>query len=248
MRIIDLSNKTAFITGASQGLGEVFARTLHSAGASVVVNFLDVDENGANAERLAEELGKNAIAVSGDVRDPSQVDCALGQSVTHFGSLDLIVNNAGILRDRTTVKMTHEEWQQVIDTNLTGVFNVCKSAAPRMANGGRIVNLSSLSAVTGPYGQANYAAAKGGVISLTKVLSREFAKRSINVNAVAPGVVLTEMGRSIPPNVAAQMLTQIPLRRFGEPQEIADVVLFLCSDLATYINGQTVHVNGGWWA
>lgn len=248
MKTIDLTNKTAFITGASQGLGEVFARTLHSAGAAVAINYLDLGENRTNAERIATELGDGACAVRGDVRDPSQVDSALDQTFSKFGSLDLVINNAGILRDRTTAKMTHDEWQQVIDTNLTGIFNVCKAAAPRMTKGGRIVNLSSLSAVTGPYGQANYAAAKGGVISLTKVLSREFAKLSINVNAIAPGVVLTEMGKSIPPDVAKQMLAQIPINRFGEPEEIANVVLFLCSDLASYVNAQTIHVNGGWWS
>jgi 3-oxoacyl-[acyl-carrier protein] reductase len=164
-----------------------------------------------------------------------------------FGGIDIIVNNAGILRDHTARKMSREEWQEVIDTNLTGVFHVCKAAADCLRENGRIVNLASISAVIGFFGQANYSAAKAGVIALTKVLSKELAKKRITVNAVAPGVVLTEMGKMIPEEQRASMLAMIPLGRFGEPDEVANAVLFLCSDLASYISGQTLHVNGGWW-
>ena len=164
-----------------------------------------------------------------------------------FGAVDVVVNNAGILRDRTVKKMAEDEWQAVIDTNLTGVFHVCQAAAERLADGGRIVNMASISAAIGFFGQANYVAAKSGVVGLTKVLSRELARRGITVNAVAPGVVLTEMGKSIPEEVRAEMLKQIPLERFGEPSDISNAILFLCSDLAAYITGQTIHVNGGWW-
>jgi len=139
-------------------------------------------------------------------------------------------------------------WQEVIDTNLTGVFNVCKSASASISDGGRIVSLSSVAAFLGFFGQANYAAAKAGVVGLTKVLSRELARRNVTVNAVAPGVVLTEMGKSIPDESRAEMLKQIPLGRFAEPREVADVVLFLCSDMASYVTGQTIHVNGGWYS
>ncbi len=164
-----------------------------------------------------------------------------------MGGLDILVNNAGILRDRSIKKMTGAEWQDVIDTNLTGVFNVCQAAAERLNDNGRIVSIASLAAVMGFFGQANYAAAKAGVIALTKVLSKEVARKSITVNAVAPGVILTEMGKAIPEESRAAMLGQIPLGRFAEPHEIADVVLFLASDLASYMTGQTLHVNGGWW-
>jgi 3-oxoacyl-[acyl-carrier protein] reductase len=164
-----------------------------------------------------------------------------------FGGLDIVVNNAAILRDRSVKKMSPEEWQQVIDTNLTGVFNVSRLAAERLADGGRIVNLSSISAFEGFFGQANYAAAKAGVAAMTRVLARELARRRITVNAVAPGVVLTEMGRSIPEEVRAEMLKSIPLGRFGEPSEIAGVILFLASDLASYVTGQVIHASGGWW-
>ena len=245
---IDLSGKNALVTGASQGLGEVILRRLHDAGANVILNFLAEADNASRAQEIVAELGNNATAVAADVRELESLEIALDATVARLGNLDIVVNNAGIIRDRSFAKMNSDEWQQVIDTNLTGIFNVCKATSNAMNRHGRIVNLSSLSAVTGPFGQANYAAAKGGVISLTKVLSREFAKRGVTVNAVAPGVVLTEMGKSIPNEIQASMLSQIPLARFGTPAEIADVVVFLCSDLASYVNGQTIHVNGGWWS
>lgn len=163
-----------------------------------------------------------------------------------FGRLDIVVNNAGIVRDRTVRKMSRDEWDAVIQTNLTGVFHVCRAAADQLADGGRIVNLASISGLIGLFGQGNYAASKAGVIGLTKVLRRELARRRIPVNAVAPGVVLTEMGQTIPEAVRAEMLKGIPLGRFGEAEEIAHTILFLCSDLASYITGQVIRVNGGW--
>jgi 3-oxoacyl-[acyl-carrier protein] reductase len=244
---INLSGKTALITGASQGLGEATARRLQQAGANVVLNYVALGQNEDNARRIAMELGDRAIAIEADVRSIELVAGMCDEAVRHFGGLDIVVNNAGILRDRSTRKMTQTEWQQVIDTNLTGVFNVCQAASERLRNNGRIVNLSSISAFVGFFGQANYAAAKAGVVALTKVLSRELARRQITVNAVAPGVILTEMGKSIPEEVRATMLPNIPLGRFGEPEDIANAVLFLCSNLASYVTGQTLHVNGGWW-
>ena len=143
--------------------------------------------------------------------------------------------------------MSQSEWQDVIDTNLTGVFNSCKAGIEQLNENGAIVNVASLSAVTGFFGQANYASAKAGVITLTKVLSKELARKNIRVNAIAPGVVDTEMGKSIPEENRKVMLSHVPMGRFAEPSEIADVVLFLCSPLASYVTGQTIHVNGGWW-
>jgi 3-oxoacyl-[acyl-carrier protein] reductase len=171
----------------------------------------------------------------------------LQQIKDQFGGLDILVNNAAVLRDRTLKNLTDADWDAVIDTNLSAIFRVCRAALPVLRDGGRIVNMASISGVVGFFGQANYASAKAGVIGLTKVLSRELAARRITVNAVAPGVILTEMGQSIPAAAREQMLSQIPLRRFGEPEEIAGPILFLCSDLASYITGQTLHVNGGWW-
>ncbi len=246
---IDLSGKSALVTGASQGLGRSIAARLHKAGARVAVNFFDepTGNNRLNAEAIVAELGARAVAVPSDVRDRAQAAALVDRSISSLGSLDILVNNAGILRDRSVKKMTGAEWQDVIDTNLTGVFNVSQAAAEKLNENGRIVNIASLAAVMGFFGQANYAAAKAGVIALTKVLSKEVASKGITVNAVAPGVILTEMGKAIPEENRAAMLSHIPLGRFAEPHEIADVVLFLCSDLASYMTGQTLHVNGGWW-
>jgi 3-oxoacyl-[acyl-carrier protein] reductase len=250
MRAIDLSGKTALVTGGGQGLGQATARMLHAAGANIAVNYFE-DGAGVNRRRAEETvatLGERAIAVPADVRQPAQVAAMFDSVVADFGALEIVVNNAAVLRDRSLKNMTDAEWQAVIDTNLTGVFNVCKASAPRITDGGRIVSMASISGVIGFYGQVNYAAAKAGVMGITKVLAKELADRRITVNAVAPGVALTEMGQSIPDKARTEMLKQIPLGRFAEPEEIAGVILFLCSDLASYITGQTIHVNGGWWA
>jgi 3-oxoacyl-[acyl-carrier protein] reductase len=246
---IDLTGRVAIITGAGQGLGAAIAQALHRAGATVIVNYF-ADADGLNQQRaqaVAAALGERAMDMAADVRSPEQLAAMVEQVVSRFERLDIVVNNAGILRDKTLKNMSSADWQAVIDTNLTGVFNVCKAAVPALAEGGRIVNLASIAGAVGFFGQANYAAAKAGVVALTKVLSREAAKRNITVNAVAPGVALTEMGKSIPETVRAEMLKNIPLNRFAEPREIADVVLFLVSPLASYVTGQTIHVNGGWY-
>jgi 3-oxoacyl-[acyl-carrier protein] reductase len=250
MRTIDLSNRTAVVTGSSQGIGLVAAEVLHAAGANVVINFF-ADPAGHNrrlADAAVARLGQRVMACSADVRRPDELSAMMKQTRERFGSLDFLVNNAGILRDRSVKKMAAQEWSDVIDTNLTGVFNSCQAALPFISDGGAIVNIASLSAVMGFFGQANYASAKAGVVALTKVLSKELARQNIRVNAIAPGVVETEMGQSIPAENRAAMLANIPLGRFAQPTEIADVVLFLCSGLSSYLTGQTIHVNGGWWA
>jgi 3-oxoacyl-[acyl-carrier protein] reductase len=243
-----LDSTTAVITGGGQGLGRATANALHAAGANVAVTWF-ADPAGVNqrrAEETAAELGPRGLAVEADVRDRPAIGRMFDQVIERFGSLEIVVNNAAVLRDRTLSKMTDEEWQAVIDTNLSGVWKVCKEAGPRLSDGGRIVNMASISGFSGFFGQTNYSAAKAGVVGLTKALSKELARRQITVNAVAPGVVLTEMGQSIPEAARAEMLKQIPLGRFGTPDEIAGAILFLCSPLADYITGQTIHVNGGW--
>ena len=249
MTVIDLSGRTALVTGGGQGLGAATAEALAGAGAGVVINYFN-DAEGVNrqrAEQTAAAIGASAAVMEADVRSPSALTAMFNAIAARFGGIDIVVNNAAILRDRSAKKMSQEEWQSVIDTNLTGVFNVSRLAADRLADGGRIVNLTSIAAFEGFFGQANYAAAKAGVAGMTRVLARELARRRITVNAVAPGVVLTEMGRSIPEGARAEMLKSIPLGRFGEPGEIAGVILFLCSDLASYVTGQVIHASGGWW-
>ena len=247
---IDLSGKTALVTGGGQGLGAATADVLAQAGANVVINFFDDPDriNRRRAEEAVERIGRSAMMVEADVRVLDQVEKMVDRIMDRNGRLDIVVNNAAILRDGTLKKMSPDDWQAVIDTNLTGVYNVCKSVVERLSDDGRIINIASVSAAIGFFGQANYVAAKAGVAGLTKVLARELAKRRITVNAVAPGVVLTEMGQSIPQEVQTEMLKSIPLARFGEPEEIARVILFLSSELASYVTGQTIHVNGGWWA
>jgi 3-oxoacyl-[acyl-carrier protein] reductase len=249
MYTIDLSGKVAVITGGGQGLGLATATTLHQAGAKVVINFFDDPggENRAKATEAAAKLGERAIALAADVRDRPAVAAMFDEVARRFGRLDVVINNAAVIRDKTLRKMTDDEWNAVIDTNLTGVYNVCKAAVSRISHGGRIVSVASVSGVIGFFGQANYSSAKAGVMAFTKVLGKELASRKITVNAVAPGVVLTEMGQSIPEEARKKMLEQIPLNRFAEPAEISGVILFLCSDLASYVTGQTIHVNGGWW-
>ncbi len=250
MIAIDLSGKNALVTGASQGLGEAIATRFHEAGACVAINYFP-DQEGVQqrkAENLVKRLGSRSAAFAADVCHSGEVQQLCAAAVERFGPLDIIINNAGIVRDRTLAKMTDEEWDAVIDTNLSGVFRVCRAGAPLLRDGGRIVNLSSVSAAVGLFGQSNYAAAKAGVIGLTRTLSRELARRNITVNAVAPGLVLTEMGQTVPEAVREKWSAEIPLGRFAEPREIADAVLFLCSDLASYLTGQTLHLNGGWYA
>ena len=245
---INLAGKTAIITGSAQGLGAGTAALLAQAGANVVINYFN-DPSGLNLQRAtatADEIGKQALVICADVRDPVAVADLFKKTLERFGRIDIVVNNAGIMRDRTIRKMSYEDWKAVIDTNLTGVFNVSKLAAEHLSDGGRIVNVASVTAFVGFFGTGNYSAAKGGIVSLTKVLCRELAKRQITVNAVAPGVILEGMGMQIPDEIRQEMLKFVPLGRFGEPEEIGKVILFLCSDLASYVTGQTIHVNGGW--
>jgi 3-oxoacyl-[acyl-carrier protein] reductase len=245
---IDFAGKTAIVTGSSQGLGETTARLFHQAGANVVVNYFSDPEgvNKARAFQIVESLGDRAVALDANVSDEAAVNAMFRATVDRFGRLDFLINNAGIIRDKTIRKMSMSEWEAVISVNLTGVFTCCKAAAEHIADGGRIVNLSSITSVLGFFGTGNYSASKAGVIGLTKVLCREWARRAVTVNAVAPGVVLTDMGLAIPESSRQEMLKQVPLGRFGEPKDVAGVILFLCSDLASYMTGQVIHVSGGW--
>lgn len=247
---LDLSGKVVLVTGASQGIGEQIARTFHHAGASVVLNSPGIDRTAEDAGRIAKELEEtrtnSTLVLVANVAHADEVIRMMGAVRDRFGGLDFLVNNAAIIRDRSIAKMSEEEWQQVIDVDLTGVFHCCKHALPILRDGGAVVSTGSIAGLMGFYGQCNYAAAKAGVAAMMRVLSREVARRGIRVNAIAPGVIETAMSQTIPLEVRTSMLQQIPLGRFGKADEIAQVVLFLCSPMASYITGQTIEINGGW--
>lgn len=249
---IDLSGKRALVTGASQGIGSQIARTLHQAGCQVVINHPDLEGGWtkADAEALADELLQqrpgSAYVYAADVADPTAVESMMRAIDSDLGGIDALICNAGILRDRTIAKMSIEDWRSVIDVNLSGVFYCCKFGLEILRDGGTIVNMGSLSASAGFHGQSNYSAAKSGVQALTRVLSRECAKRSIRVNAIAPGLIETAMSATIPEAVRTEMHKAIPWRKFGDPQDVANAVLFLCSPLAAYVTGHVLEVNGGW--
>lgn len=250
MIAVDLAGKTALVTGASQGIGARIARTFHEAGADVVLNHPDKGNTRADAEDLASELNStrpdSALAAAADVSDEGQVAAMMKAAREWRGGIDFLVNNAAIIRDRTISKMSREEWDAVLEVNLTGVFLCCQHGLGAMRDGGAIVSFGSIAAIQGFFGQANYAAAKAGVQSMMRVLSREAARRGIRANAVAPGVIDTAMAATIPESVREEMLKNVPLGRFGTTEEVANVVLFLCSPLASYVTGQTIEINGGW--
>lgn len=247
---IDLAGKVALVTGASQGIGAAVARLFHRAGASVVLNHPGAEATARDAEALAGELEREraggTLVVAADVADDAAVAAMMDAARNRFGGLDFLVNNAAIIRDRTLAKMSPAEWDEVIAVNLTGVFHCCQRGMAVMRDGGAIVSLGSIAALQGFHGQANYAAAKAGVQAMMRVLSREGARRGIRANAIAPGVIDTAMAATIPEDVRAGMLRNVPLGRFGRTDEVAAVALFLCSPLASYLTGQTIEVNGGW--
>jgi len=245
----DFTDKVALVTGSSRGIGAAILRGFVTAGATGVLHYF-ADPDGANkadADKLLAELpaGK-VVALPADVRDAGQMETLIAEVKARFGGLDILVNNAGILRDRSLRKMTPDDWQAVLSTNLTGVFHGCKFGADILRDGGRIVNIASVAGLVGIFGQANYAAAKAGVIGLTRVLAKELAKRGITANAVAPGVVETAMMGEIKEEMRAEYLKAIPVGRFAQPADVANAVLFLSSAESGYITGQVLPVTGGW--
>ncbi|HDG8706708.1 TPA: 3-oxoacyl-[acyl-carrier-protein] reductase [Staphylococcus aureus] len=239
--------KSALVTGASRGIGRSIALQLAEEGYNVAVNYAGSKEK---AEAVVEEIkakGVDSFAIQANVADADEVKAMIKEVVSQFGSLDVLVNNAGITRDNILMRMKEQEWDDVIDTNLKGVFNCIQKATPQMLRqrSGAIINLSSVVGAVGNPGQANYVATKAGVIGLTKSAARELASRGITVNAVAPGFIVSDMTDALSDELKEQMLTQIPLARFGQDTDIANTVAFLASDKAKYITGQTIHVNGG---
>ena len=241
--MFDLSGKAALVTGASGGIGGEIAKVLHGAGATVGLS--GTREAPLNA--LAAELGERAHVLSCNLSDFEQVDGLPKRAVEALGGLDILVNNAGITRDNLFMRMSDEEWQSVIDVNLTATFKLCKGVLRGMmkARWGRIVNISSVVGATGNPGQGNYAASKAGMVGMSKSLAYEVASRGITVNAVAPGFITTAMTDKLNEDQKAAILTQVPAGRMGEAEEIAAAVLYLASPEAAYVTGTTLHVNGG---
>jgi len=242
-----LTGKTALVTGASRGIGRAIALKLAEAGANVVINYAGNEAAAAETAEKVKELGREALIVRANVANSEEVAEMFKTALDRFGTIDILVNNAGITRDNLLMRMKDEEWDAVIDTNLKGVFNCLKAATRPMMKqrSGKIINITSVVGVLGNPGQANYVAAKAGVIGLTKTAARELASRGITVNAIAPGFIDTEMTAVLPDDVKSNLVGQIPLGRLGKPEDIANVVLFLASDAANYMTGQTLHVDGG---
>lgn len=242
-----LSGKIALVTGASRGIGASIAKGLAREGAFVIINYNGSKERAEAVLAEIEAEGGKAAIFQCSVADYAATEEMMKAVIKEHGRIDILVNNAGITRDNLIMKMTEEDFDQVLDTNLKGTFNTIRHAARQMLKqrSGKIINISSVSGVLGNAGQANYAASKAGVIGLTKTMARELASRGITVNAVAPGFVDTEMTEILKEEVKEAAVAQIPLKRFGKPEEIADAVVFLASEKANYITGQVIHVDGG---
>lgn len=240
---IDLSGRSALVTGASRGIGREIALALAAAGAKVAC----VATNETLLAELVAQIGAGAIALKCDVSKAAEVEAAVEKAAAAFGGLDILVNNAGVTRDNLLLRIKEEDWDAVLDTNLKAPYLFIKAAGRFLmrSKAGRIVNIASVSGILGNAGQANYSASKGGLVSLTKTAAREFGSRGVTVNAVAPGFIKTDMAAKVDPKVIEGVVAGLPLKRLGEAREIAAAVSFLASDLAAYITGQVLVVDGG---
>ena len=240
-----LSNKITLVTGASKGIGKAIALEFARNNATVIVNY-NSDKNGA--QQVVDEIkkmGKNGCGIKADVSKYNEVSSMIEQIKKDFGRIDVVVNNAGITMDRTLKNMTEEEWSKVISVNLTSVYNITKQALPLIPKNGRVVNISSIAGVAGNFGQCNYSASKAGIIGFTKSLSKELGKNGITVNAIAPGLIESNMTDKIPFFRRKIMTAMIPLKRMGTDKEVANCAVFLASDKSSYVTGEVLNVNGG---
>ena len=242
-----LDGKTALVTGASRGIGRTIALRLAAEGARVAINYAGNVKAAEEVKAAIEAAGGTAILCRADVADSAAVEAMIADVAKEFGAIDILVNNAGITRDTLLMRMKDEDFAKVLDTNLKGVFYCTKAVAKLMMKkrAGRIINMASVVGLVGNAGQTNYAAAKAGVIGFSKSAAKELASRGITVNAVAPGFIGTDMTADLPESVKEKALSDIPLGRAGQPEDVANAVLFLASDQASYITGQVVHVDGG---
>jgi 3-oxoacyl-[acyl-carrier protein] reductase len=240
---IDLSGKTAFVTGSTRGIGLAIAQTLHAAGAKVAIVGRELER----ARSVAQTFGERASGVACDVIFADQVDRAIAAAESALGPVDILVNNAGLTRDNILLRLSDEDWDVVLDANLKGAFHTTRSVMKGMMKrrAGRIINISSIVGLTGNKGQANYAASKAGLVGFTKSIAKEYASRNILVNCIAPGFIETDMTASLPDTARASLLEEIALGRLGRPQDVAGTVLFLASELAAYMTGQVLVVDGG---
>jgi len=243
----NLKGKTAVVTGASRGIGKAIAIKLAELGANVVINYRSDSKAVEEVVKEIESKGSKAIAVQGDVSIFIEAENIIKKAVETFGSLDILVNNAGITKDGLILRMKEEDFDKVIQVNLKGAFNCIRHASPIMVKqkSGKIVNISSVVGVTGNAGQINYSAAKAGIIGMTKSAARELASRGINVNAIAPGFIQTDMTEVLSDKVKESTLNGIPLKKFGTAEDVANAVTFLCSTSADYITGQVINIDGG---
>ncbi len=246
-RHVSLGGKTAIVTGGSRGIGRAICLSLSGAGAFVAVNYRAGEDEARSTLELIKGAGGDGILVPFDVADPMAVDAGVAHVLAQRERIDILVNNAGVARDGLVGRMKDSDWQAVVDTNLSGAFYLCRSVSKTMIRNrsGRIVNIVSTAGETGNAGQVNYSAAKSGVIGLTKALARELAPRNILVNAVSPGIIAGGMSEKLTEEQMEAILTHVPLRRGGKPEEVASAVLFLCSGMADYVTGQVIRVNGG---
>ncbi|MBP2650138.1 MAG: fabG 4 [Firmicutes bacterium] len=242
-----LDDKVAIITGASRGIGRATALKLAEAGAKVVVNYSGNQAAADEVVAMIKENGGQATAFQADVANRESIDALIKYTTSTYGRIDILVNNAGITRDNLLMLMKEDEWDAVIGTNLKGVYNTTKAVSRIMLKqkSGKIINMASVVGVMGNAGQSNYAAAKAGVIGFTKSMAKELASRGINVNAIAPGYIATDMTGNLPEQVKTELAAHIPLSRLGAPEDVANAVLFLASDSAKYITGQVLNVDGG---
>lgn len=245
--MINLKGKTALVTGGSRGIGKAIAVELAKYGANVAVNYADSSEAAAAVVQSIKALGQQAQVYQADVAEQEQVQSMVDKIKKDFGSLDILINNAGITRDGLIIQMSPANWDKVISTNLKGAFNCLQAASKLMVKqrSGVVINVSSIIGLVGNPGQVNYAAAKAGLIGLTKTAAKELAKRNIRVNAVAPGFIVSDMTEKLPPALKDEVKQKIPLGRFGQPEEVAQLIAFLVSDAAGYITGQTFVIDGG---